>query len=255
MSIEIAIENLDHFVFLSRQFDKKYQTCTYYIKLTLEDVWQNFLLPSKKDIRWWAKTSKEYNHQILSRKINEIFDEETIKFSLKHNLPEDKIGKIYSMFLMKKDIIEGKGLIDPICVSVFNNGNNPIHPGGTRLNFANIYKEPMHVIVTEYKRKLNLPYLPLEEFSFDFENSNFFFMVGNSIKDKDKWISYRKAAENNNVTFKQIQNIHKDYQKFLHPNTNENNIKFELYKENLFVNDTLLAIKNKNNMWEITLDV
>lgn len=255
MSKEIAIENLDHFVFLSREFDKTYQTTTHYIKLTLEEIWQHFLLSSNRDIRWYAETSKQYNHEILNRKINEIFDEETIKFSSKNNLTEDKIGKIYSMFLMKKDIIEGKGLKDPICVSVFNNGNNPIHPGGTRLNFANTYKEPMHVIVTEYKRKLSLPYLPLEEFSFNFENSNFFFMVGNSIKDTDKWISYRKAAENDNITYKQIQNIHEDYKKFLHPNDYEIDIKFELYKENLFVNDTLLAIKNKNNMWEITLDV
>ena len=161
------------------------------------------------------------------------------------------IGKINSMYMMRKDILSGKGLIDPMCISMFPNGNNPVHPGGTRMNWANHYDKPLKVILTNYSMDIPFDTKHVEEFDFDLTGKGFYFMVGNSVQDPD-WLSYKKAAHTDDITYKQIQNIGKDYYVYLRPNDIDETIKFELKNNMLYVNDSVLAIKT--DMWRLVLE-
>ena len=247
------IESNEHFVELTKAFDKKYSTTTSFVELSLNEIWDNFYLNSDPDIRWWANDTYEYTNAIITSKIKEIFHDtgEIEICNTDPRISEGMIGKINSMYLMKKDILSGKGFVDPMCVSVFPNGNSPVHPGGTRMNWANHYTNKMKVVLTTYGADTGLDIRPIEEFDFDLKGKAFNFMVGNSIEDAH-WLSYKKAAMDLNITYKQIQNLSEEYFKFLRPNEIDETITFRLDKNKLFVNDMLLAYKL--DMWRLTLD-
>ena len=253
MGTQVEIENNDHFLELTKEFDKKHRTQTYFAELTLNQIWKYFYKTSHKDIRWWANTPTEYTDKILTSKLKEMFEDtgRTVVYNTDNDITEGMIGKINSMYMMRRDILSGKGLIDPMCVSMFPNLNSPVHPGGTRMNWANHYDTPLKVIVTNYSMRMLFEPKPIEEFDFDLEGKGFYFMVGNSVKDPD-WLSYKKGADTLNITYKQIQNISKEYYRYLRPNEIDEQIKFELSGETLLVNDSVLAIND--GMWKLVLE-
>lgn len=250
----IEIENNQHFVELTKEFDKTHNTKTHFVEMTLNEIWDNFYLPSDPDIRWWANNTVEYTNAIISSKIKEMFvaTERNIVYNTDADITEGMIGKINSMYMMKLDIQSGKGFIDPMCVSMFPNGNNPLHPGGTRMNWANHYNKKMKIVLTNYSMPINFPVKSIEEFDYNLENKGFSFMVGNSIEDSN-WASYKKAAMDLNITYKQIQNLSEEYHIFLRPNEIEERIKFQMYQDALLVNDEILALKC-NDAWMLVIE-
>lgn len=249
--IEI-IENTNHLIELHRDFDRKHNTKSFFANLTLQEIWDHFLGKSDKDIIWYANNAKEFSHQIIKFKQDDLFKNGSISYSDDSWVDESMIGKIHSMYLMKREILSGQKLRDPMCISVFNNGNCPVHPGGTRMNWTSLYHHTLPVIVTEYDVPSNLDKLsPIEEIDFDFNGKNFSFMIGNSITDSG-WASYRKAANGDDITYRQVQNIQQDYIPFLHPQQMQTRIKFERKDDKLFIDDYLLAEKI-DGLWGITL--
>lgn len=249
----VEIENNKHFIELTKEFDYTYNTKTYFVEMTLNEIWDNFYLPSDPDIRWWANNTIEYTDAIISSKVKEMFDttRRNIVYNTDADITEGMIGKINSMYMMKSDILSGKGLIDPMCISIFPNGNNPVHPGGTRMNWANHYNQKMKIVLTNYSMPMNFAVKPIEDFDFDLEGNGFSFMIGNSVEDSN-WVSYKKAAMGLNITYKQIQNLSAEYHIFLRPNEIEDTIKFEICGNDLLVNDEVLAVKT--DKWRLVLD-
>lgn len=259
MAIIKTIENNDHLNELTEEFDSKFGTTTYFAEMTLEEIWDNLYIPTHPDLRWWAYTIDEYTNEILTDRIRATFNNKTGTVTNKDpEISEGMIGKINSMYLMKKDILNGVEFRDPMCASIFTNGNRPVHPGGTRMNWGNHYTKPIKLLITSYVGKPDFVVKPYQDFDFDLEGKNFSFMIGNSIKDNG-WASYRKAAFMEDITYKQIQNVHEDYYKFLRPNEIKETVTFELSRgllgkvDRLHVNEMLLAEK-RNGVWRLVLN-
>lgn len=248
----IEITDNNHLYDLIAEFDSEYKTSTFFVEQTLSEIWDNFYAPSHPDLRWWANTTSEYTHEILTDRLDALFNgKDGTKVNKDEDVSEAMIGKINSMYLMKLDILNDVEFRDPMCASIFLNGNRPVHPGGTRMNWANHYNKKIKMLVTSYIGTPEFKVAPYQEFDFDLKGKNFSFMTGNSVLDSG-WASYRKAANNNDITYKQIQNLHTDYQKFLRPNEIEDTVTFELRKNKLYVNDTLLA--EKSDIWRLVLN-
>ena len=152
--------------------------------MTLKEIWDKLYVPTHPDLRWWANTIEEYTNEILTDRINATFNGKTgIKTNKRNDVSEAMIGKINSMYLMKKDILNGVDFRDPMCASLFVNGNRPVHPGGTRMNWSEYYTKPIKLLITSYVGEPDFTVKPYQEFDFDLGGKNFSFMVGNSIAD------------------------------------------------------------------------
>lgn len=250
-SVTEIIDN-EHLYELIAEFDAEHSTSTFFVEQTLSEIWDNFYSPTHPDLRWYANSTEEYTNEILINRLDALFGgKDGTKTNMDADVSEAMIGKINSMYLMKLDILNDVEFRDPMCASIFVNGNRPVHPGGTRMNWAKHYNKKIKMLVSSYVGTPEFLVKPYQDFDFDLSGKNFSFMTGNSVLDSG-WASYRKAAHGDDITYKQIQNLHVDYQRFLRPNEIDETVSFELRKNELRVNDTLLAVKS--DMWRLVLD-
>ena len=258
MGTIIEIENNEHFFDLTEEFDKKYSTNTFLVEQTLQEMWNCYYETSNKDLIWWANSSSDYTNKILTSRIEQTFcqAERNIVYSNDEDITNGMIAKIVSMSLMQNDLENGKKFNDPICVSLYNNGENPVHPGGSRMNWAGFTHDPLEVLLTVYNKRTppkNVKLKSYRDLKIDLSRKGFVFMIGNSLIDT-QWITNTKAAFGKDIMFKQIQNAGENAQIFLNPKKANPPIKIELQSDSLLVNDKVLALRD-NGIWRLVLNV
>lgn len=251
----VNIENNKHFVKLTKKFDKKNGTHTYAAELTLSQVWDMYYNQNPMINKWSAKTVEEYINRVIWQKVDEIFYQNNLNsISLDDpRISEGNVAKLHTAYMIKKEVLSGGQITDPISVSKFPNNTNPVHPGGSRLLLTKCYNQKIPVIVTDYRND-NIDYSllkPINELSYDFTNKFGIFMYENTRKAKGK--TYAQAGRGLNIMFKQVQCHHEQAAVCMHPKRANINRTFILKDDSkIYINNLLLAEKN-NNTWEITM--
>lgn len=251
--ITTEIKDTSHFLELTAQFDREYQTTTYSLDLTLKEVFNYFYHRNPPDHVWCAKDHHDYAHRLLKLKIGKIFtDNQTSRIELSDDrLSEADTAKMNTIYNIKCQVFSGGKITDPISVSAFANKSHPVHPGGSRLILSPVYHEKVPVILTCY-RDISIekwPIRPIEELKFDFKSKQFTFLV-ETTKNHCSGYTYKMAAQGENLTFKQAQNTSESNWHFSHPKqVHSMRRTFQLLEDKFYINDLLIAELN-NSQWE-----
>lgn len=195
--IDTTIENNDHFSELCRKFDTKYGTSTYVTSMSLADIWNNFMIRNSPDQRYYADTITDYISEIINGSASSLFRHTTVVYSDDKDVSASDIGKMNSIYLMIQDINNGTPLKNPLSISAFPNGSFPIHPGGTRLMFSDVYHRKMPVMITDYTGNIigkfsNIRFCDHSDIEFDFASTR---LTHIEIRSDDKYcsVAYDKA--------------------------------------------------------------
>jgi len=245
--IETKIRDYQHFIELSHDFDQRWNTTTRWCSITMNDINQKIL----KEDTWW---DVDYN----IRKWEKVFD---IKSNFRHDdldIPQGPLGKMNSIWLMLNDIKNGQDFYSPICMSLFQNGNKPIHPGGTRMILADVYTDPVHLCVTDYNNNLETEYPDITWYTVDdyyFDFSHLHELYEDTTTDGN-CRTYTQEALGERIRIKQICTYMMpttDTFNYHAPRTAETPRYFKLENDIISINDMPLA-KKTDGIWNIVLD-
>lgn len=254
--VTAEIRDTSHFLKLTDEFDREYQTKTYCLNLTLKEVFDYFYYRNPPNHVWCAKDHHDYAHRLFESKIGKIFtDNQTSRIELSdERLSEADTAKMNTIYNIKCQVFSGGKITDPISVSAFANGSHPVHPGGSRLILSPVYHKKIPVILTCF-REISFedwPILPIEELQFDFKDKQFTFLVENTMS-RCSGYTYRTAAQGENLTFKQTQNTSESNWHFAHPKLVPSMHRvFQLTGDKFYINNLLIA-ELKNSRWEPTM--
>jgi len=161
----------------SEKFDSRNGVTTYSANLTLRQIWDNFLIKNPEDTRYYADDIDHYVHYIMVDMIEHLFsDGRTERTSDDPELTTWDIGKCNSLYKIKCELESGMPIRNPICITALKNGLFPIHPGGTRLMYSDVYHATVPVMLTDQTGTLirdysHIQFNPIEELNFEFEHS------------------------------------------------------------------------------------
>ena len=242
------IINYKHFIDLTNEFDNRVGTRTVWARLTMRQIYDHIL----KEDSWG-----DVDYQI-KRWVTHAF---SIKNSFWHDdmdIPQSRIGKMNSIWLIIQDIKAGKLFHSPLCMSLFANGKTPIHAGGTRLILADVYKRKIDLCVTDYRgdirtRYPNIKWKDIDKYDYDFSNLHEF---NEDITGQQTCKTYSDPASGESILIKQITT-------FMVPTTNMYNYhhprivdtpRHFLMEDNMIsVNGDCIA-KLDNGIWKIIID-
>ena len=133
----------------------------------------------------------------------------------------------------------GPRVMDPICINVFRHKVVP-HPGNKRLRILAPYlKEPVPVMINDYRRKLDP--IPLQSFDFD-------------PKHHEYWFSETHFADRREPMYKEIQSnmLRYDDSSFSFKDRLEGERIFKVHDNAVTCNDEVI-MERKNQEWQMTL--
>lgn len=192
--VEQLITNLDDFELLTREFDETHGSTTGYAEMTMQEIWDHFLAPDDKNLRYWANSMEDYVHRILRQRVTSGFADRNSFWSNDATADEPCMGKLNALDMMRQDIKSGKGFVHPISVLALPNGSTPVHPGQTRMMWYAHYTETVPVIVTEMPGAPRFKDLRLiSEMPDVFEGENLSFKTGMT-DDPNMPAHFNKAA-------------------------------------------------------------
>jgi hypothetical protein len=251
----IVIQNNEHFFKLTHSFDAQNNTRTYTADLTLREIWDMYYSQNPMDNKWHAKTIEEYIHKVIQQKVYQIFYQNNVnQISLDDDrITEGNVAKLNTAYMIKKEILSGGGITDPVSVSKFPNNTNPVHPGGSRLLLTKCYNGKIPVIITDYRND-NIDYTwakTIDKLSYDFTNKYNIFMYENT--KHTNGASYSQAGAGLDIMFKQVQSHSEKAAVFMHPQrANIERTFFLKDDKKIYVNNLLLAEK-QDGMWAVNM--
>lgn len=270
------VENNSTFLQLTAKFDHAYQTQTYVANLTLQEIWDNFMIKNNPDSRWYADNIQQYIHKIVESKTSAAFKRSHILWSDDPDVGSGEIGKMNSVYLMKRDIVNGVPFKYPISIAILKNHQYPIHPGGTRMMFAGKYNKTIPVVFTDYTGQFRETFRHIQahhpmHLTYNFEKEPLLLV---EVPSDHKFCSsaFDKALnpdlydlqgkkipspDRNVVWIKQIVDYNLDYLEHTYhkPTRNHSPRKFELSEDGnrIYVDDMLIHEK-VDGLWSINLD-
>lgn len=251
----IIIKNNKHFYKLTKRFDKQNNTRTYSAELTLRQIWDMYYSQNPMNNKWHAKTVEQYIHTVINQKVLQTFYQNNVnQISLDDpRITEGYVAKLNTAYMIKKEILSGGGITDPVSVSKFPNNTNPVHPGGSRLLLTNCYNEKIPVIITDYRNdNIDSSWMKtIDKLSYDFTNKFNIFMYENT--KQTSGATYSQAGTGLDIMFKQVQSHSEKAAVFMHPQRANIERTFFLKDDNkIYINNLLLAEKH-NKRWAITM--
>ena len=153
----INIYDHQHFIELTRAFDRQNMVRTYVGKWPIYDIFKKF--PMK-----WAHHFFDRQEYFVDNNIRKNIERaftgmQRTQFTNKDYRGNGGALEIHffnSMLIYKRDIESGVGIYGPMSVHRFKNGTCQIHPGSHRLNLMCNYHKPVFFVVTDYSYTLHL---------------------------------------------------------------------------------------------------
>lgn len=232
----IRIKDHDHFLSLIFKFDKNNRTRTRFGKTSICDLFDNVLQIDEKTyvtrrVGGCIKNSFTYYDDI-------VFDSKFKNFGLHQKKAFILFQTIYRL---KNDLLEGKKIEDPICITGYDNLVYKVHPGSKRILLGSIYKEPVNFILSEYCEPRKL-LLTTTDFDVDWPAKDYYFRIG----DYDEGF-HPEGHQRKNCEFKDI--IHHasstEYDKI-----DENIIFYLKNNHEIYAND-LPILRKENDHWKV----
>lgn len=232
----LPIETYEQFVELCDKFDSFYQTKTYITYLTLKEINDKFV---NRDI---------YNY--LENLIANLFSSKYTVYSNEPWLSNSHIGKINAISKIVDDIRCGTGITAPMSMSWFGKTRYGVHPGTTRILFADVYYEKIPLVITDYTNKFKQKHkwLDLVEPNQIVEQSIIgmkFAIDSTSLPDSPK--AYRDVAKN--TVFKEL-NDHNDF--YAKPTLANPPREYKLVDNKLYVDNICYACYS-NKQWNLQI--
>lgn len=266
----ILVTSNDQFNDLIFDFDLNYKTKTYYCELTLKQIWDNFMVKTRPNDRWFANSIEDYIDEIVKQKAIPLFKNKDTVWSNDTGIDHGGIGKLNSVYLMKKDLLNNVNFKYPISITAFDKTSFVIHPGGTRMMFGNVYLKTITVIITDYadiiKQYPHLNFYSYELINYDFSinpllhvevpsdykycpsafdkalNPDLYDNCGNKVNSNNRKVVYIKEIVDYNINLSE-HSYHR-------PGTINPPRKFSLKNNEIYVDDMLVHIK-ENEKWKI----
>lgn len=191
----VLVKNYNHFVNLSNRFDCQYNTKTYVATTTLKQIADTL----KKD--------KNRVNASIQNLVNSVFANSNIILSNNEN--QSPIVTLNACADMVRDINNNIFIKHPVCMFFFKHNKWFVHPGNTRLLFANQYFYPVDVVITNYSKRVIT-----KKCTFDLHNTSD--LVLDSVKGLDfftYWTnsnarrSFKKKVGRGNYLLKELEDI------------------------------------------------
>jgi hypothetical protein len=264
-----CIQSNSHFLELNSKFDNEYNSRSFSANFTLAEIWEYFVKKNPDKHIWTAKSLREYTSNIIDCKVAITFNNRNIVSTTDKDITSDMIGKFNAVYQMHRDISNNIKFTDPISISVLDPTTMPMHPGGTRLMFAEVYTDTLPVIITTYN-KMNryvkmLPTSHIRNLRFNFDDVEFQF-IDSTIGHKDASATYVKSLTDYNTKNKKakVQNFKQvgDYSSSLtshtyhQPKDANPPVTFELktgITDCLYANGTLILTRPDRGLWRFVL--
>jgi len=230
----VPLENWDHFVELSKEFDQKFKTRTMLYYLTLDEIRHMYTdYTDDKLERLWQEV------------VNNVFRNSNIRTSTEMKNSEfTKFNNIVSYANSFKQY--GRKIIHPVHVSIFNFGRCYLHPGNKRVQYLHYHiHEKIPVIVTDYTK--NHVYKGLEKYKFEGKGLYYTF-TSESHGDQEK--QYKAYKEVNAWVGK----IFKDRSFGQIEHLDDGDVRqFEYKNDKVYYNDKLILAKGRTGRWQTYL--
>lgn len=231
MTEDIAIENWDHFVNLTKDFNKKNKTATYLLFDTIDSINKKYQIIDVENLHFYYKSLID-NAFAKSDKFASSDISQNNSFYFLNNIVTFK--KSFQQF--------GYQILNPINIH-YTEKKIFVHPGQFRINLlAKHYSKKIPFIITDYTQ--TLPRLGLAKFNF---NPNFhrYRLINNHWLDKfNQHKLYQEVYSNdNNFLDKSFGHLDK---------LNEHR-EFVKIKNNIYCNGELILFFD-NNIWQPNLE-
>lgn len=266
----IKIETYDELLATTGVFDDAYYTTTHILSMSLRDIWDHFWFKNMPGMRYDATTPAGYVHRMTHSYITALFADTNIRYSNEEGTSIEHIGKLHSIYKIREDIVNGKSLYAPMCVSRFTPTQHGIHPGFTRQAFTEYYAGKVDVMLTDYSGTVKLdPTLlafKVDELQFPLDEVplNYISLPSDSLLYGTE--TYHNVLNYNRVfiggrdpvvakTIQQLTNVYTDDMgQYYFPRKMADVATFELRNDDkLYINDALVMIKH-DRQWAINLD-
>ena len=239
------LTSYEQFVELSNKFDKEIGTKTFWCRIPMKNIYSDILF---EDSCW------DIDYQI--KKWENVFSIKQEFYQDDLDIPQSQIGKMNSIWLMLNDLKNNKKFYSPITMSLFKNGNKPIHPGTTRLILTDVYDYPVDLCITDYignirEKYTGIKFFDVEDYFYDFSNG--LHELHEDITSSGWCPTYASNTDEKDLRIKQISTYMQpttDMFNYHHPRQAETHRKYCLKDNIISVNDMPIAIK-KDNIWQI----
>lgn len=227
----VKLDNYQEFINLTQEFDIEVGTKTGIMISSLSEINNKFF---KRNIQ-----------ESLNEIIQSVFAYRNKILSTTTEIDPDFISKIYSFYHIVRDLQNGRGLLHPLNLHYFGNRRVGLHPGNTRLNFAEQYSKPIHLIITCYQNA-NIELLELTDTDFDVTDLTFF--TNRATKKDGPRSIYRNAKrETYYKECKDMSTMHWGWNCI-----NEDPLEFALYNNTVYVGEEKI-IEKLNNKWRFCI--
>lgn len=255
---QTILKSTAQFLELTTDFDNSYGTKTFFKNMSLSDIWEFIIKDVPPDIRYFSDTTTKLIDSIIKHRLNRGFKERKKIWTNDRTADAAALGKLNSLRLMRDDIRNGKGLINPISVFILPNGVAVLHPGETRMMMADIYKDPMPTILTTYvDNDVTLIFDEIEKIDYQFENKVLEFKSGlsNSKLLSSQFDKAMKLFDKDvsPVMIKEVTDYYNNAVAAYHsPYDMDPPVLIEVCDDKILINEDILAI-NKDDVWKIVL--
>jgi len=237
----VDIEDYDHFVRLTKKFDKDWDTTTYILQETLNDI---------SNLIWKYDVSATLDNQIKY-----CFGDKKVLWTNNKDIDSDRMVKMISFKSMIDSLKKEKRFVNPICCNYFDTKEFSIHPGGTRMIFKDIVKEPVTLIITDYSGILKNDYPGLQFIPYNrrrFDTTKLEFMTADNSDGNPR--GFTSACGNKMYKYKELKTIDTTLGMYENgnPHTLPEPIKLELKKNSVYVGNQRIIIK-ENNSWRFVI--
>lgn len=255
MSYVHMIASKQKFAELTAKFDRAHGTQTYVANITLKEIWDHFVAKNDFRKRWLVQTTQEFTDKIIEMRANQIFAQKDVVYT---NDPEYDFkihGHYNSMYMLRNEIRNKKGLICPISLSKNKEGDFIIHPGTTRMLFADVYHEKIPVVITNYhSEKIEHPLISqnMNDIHFNFAKTPVFL-----IQFYHNTIPIYDGVHRNFKPYavKELISLHTKDPNFTKSNTLDKPRKFVISKDRqqIYIDDELM-FKKTDGTWRIIIE-
>lgn len=267
------MDSNEKFVEYVHALDNHYGTYTKFASMRLRDIWNIFGSKQHNQTKWYADTIEEYSHQVITY-CTELArgHGRSVLYSSDPDLKSAAIGKFNAFYLFKKDRQQGRKFLDPISVDIKNTISHnaiTIHPGCTRLMYADLVDDYINVVVTMETPSLesiiqSTVLEPIENMTYDFNNSPMMLRAVKTIHPSAKQTFNKNTkivCDDLGLDFEKNIRMHKclvDYNReidgytYHRPLDVDPTLKFEIFNDAVTVGDELVAMKTKG-FWRVVI--
>lgn len=247
--IEHPIKNYKHLSKLSKSFDKRFKTKTYWAELSPYDIVSK--LHNETD------PSLSISKFIQEKIINRSFVYKNEFYSNDYEILESPIGKLNSLYLL----MQCETFRLPMSISLYKNGEVVIHPGGTRILLAGYYTKPVPCYITYYdnipitNRYKNIEFISLDDYYIDLPHPDGQFNYWESFTRFEDPKEYTRRAKGEDLPFKQIIDLTPetgDNKNTYHDPRDNNPPRHYIMKDDKIYVDGLCIIEKHKETWVLT---